>query len=165
MDTQQPGLFSEILDITDPAQFLARCGEVTRKISGADGATFVLRAGDDCHYAWENAIAPLWKGKRFHQRICISGWAMLNKMSAVIEDITLDIRIPLEAYQPTFVKSLAMVPVHRPAPVAAIGSYWARQHKPDAEIIAALEDFADHVGEALVEQQLLADIHAYVRRG
>lgn len=29
-----------------------------RELTGADGATFVLREGDLCHYVEENAIAP-----------------------------------------------------------------------------------------------------------
>jgi hypothetical protein len=36
-----------------------------RQLTGADGATFVLRDGDRCYYADEDAIAPLWKGQRF----------------------------------------------------------------------------------------------------
>lgn len=43
-----------------------------REIAGADGATFVLRDGDRCHYADEDAISPLWKGQRFPMRACIS---------------------------------------------------------------------------------------------
>src|SRR5580658_1372400 len=45
-----------------------------RELTGADGATFVLREGDLCFYADEDAIAPLWKGKRFPIGTCISGW-------------------------------------------------------------------------------------------
>ena len=45
-----------------------------RRLTGADGATFVLRDGDSCYYADEDAISPLWKGQRFpidqlHQRL------------------------------------------------------------------------------------------------
>ena len=45
-----------------------------RDLTGADGATFVLREGDQCYYADEDAISPLWKGQRFamrrlHQRL------------------------------------------------------------------------------------------------
>ncbi len=36
-----------------------------RELTGADGATFVLRDADKCFYADEDAIAPLWKGQRF----------------------------------------------------------------------------------------------------
>jgi hypothetical protein len=53
-----------------------------RELTGADGATFVLRDGDLCYYAEENAISPLWKGQRFPMSICISGWVMLNRQAA-----------------------------------------------------------------------------------
>src|SRR6478672_11315380 len=36
--------------------------KAARELTGADGATFVLREGDQCYYAEEDAIAPLWKG-------------------------------------------------------------------------------------------------------
>src|ERR1041385_839206 len=45
-----------------------------REISGADGATFVLRDNGMCYYADEDAISPLWKGQRFPMHICVSGW-------------------------------------------------------------------------------------------
>jgi hypothetical protein len=53
---------------------------------GADGASFVLREGDLCYYADEETIGPLWKGQWFPLRVCISGWAMLHRQHAVIED-------------------------------------------------------------------------------
>ena len=61
-----------------------------RELTGADGATFVLRDGDKCFYADEEAIAPLWKGQRFPMSTCVSGWTMLNRQVAVIEDIYAD---------------------------------------------------------------------------
>src|ERR1700684_3436860 len=57
-----------------------------RRLTGADGATFVLRDGDQCFYVDEDAIEPLWKGQRFPLEACISGWAMLNRQHVVIED-------------------------------------------------------------------------------
>lgn len=44
-----------------------------RQLTGADGATFVLRDGDKCYYVDEDAISPLWKGQRFPLQACISG--------------------------------------------------------------------------------------------
>ena len=35
-----------------------------RDLTGADGATFVLREGNNCHYVDEEAVSPLWKGQR-----------------------------------------------------------------------------------------------------
>jgi CheY-like chemotaxis protein len=114
-----------------------------RQINQADGATFVLREGDQSHYVDEDAISPLWKGLRFPLETCISGWAMLHREAAVIPDIYVDPRIPHDAYQPTFVKSLVMVPIRGEAPIGAIGNYWASEHHatPDeVELIQALAD-------------------------
>lgn len=129
-----------------------------RELTGADGATFVMRDGDQCHYVEENAISPLWKGKRFPLHICISGWAMINAKAAVIEDIYADPRIPIDAYRPTFVKSLAMVPVRRKDPIAAIGNYWAERHQPTMQEITILQALADSTSVALENTQLYADL-------
>ena len=114
-----------------------------RKLAGADGATFILKDGDNCYYADEDAIAPLWKGHRFPMHSCVSGWAMMHKEAAVIPDIYNDDRVPVEAYRPTFVKTMVMVPVRRLDPIAAIGNYWAEQHTPPEENIRLLQSLAD----------------------
>lgn len=120
-----------------------------RRLTGADGATFVLREGPYCYYADEDAISPLWKGKRFPLEACISGWSMLNKRSTVIGDIYEDERIPHDAYRPTFVKSLAMVPIRQLDPVGAIGNYWARRHHATDEEVEVLQALADSTAVAL----------------
>lgn len=129
-----------------------------REITGADGASFILRDGDLCFYLDEEAIAPLWKGRRFPMHSCVSGWAMLNKASAVIEDIYQDARVPVEAYRPTFVKSMAMVPIRKDAPVGAIGNYWAKKHKPSGEELKLLEALANATAIALENVRLFADL-------
>ena len=50
-----------------------------RRLTHADGATFVLRDGGYCFYADEDAIAPLWKGQRFPLEACVSGLAMTTR--------------------------------------------------------------------------------------
>ncbi len=125
-----------------------------RKLTGADGATFVLRDGDKCFYAEEDAISPLWKGLRFPLSTCISGWVMLNRQPAVIEDIYTDPRIPVDVYRKTFVQSLAMVPIRTIDPIGAIGNYWATRHCPTPEQIKVLQVLADTTAVAMenVEQ-------------
>jgi len=149
-DTAVP---QRVLDQLHAAEDLAEVGIVARTaaraLTGAKGATFVLRDGEHCFYADEDAIAPLWKGQRFPMTACISGWAMMNSETAVVPDIEVDARIPLEAYRPTFVRSLAMAPVGRPAPVAAIGAYWSVPRTPDPDEVARLEALAAAVGEAI----------------
>lgn len=133
--------------------------DAARSLTGADGATFVLKDGDQCYYAEENAIGPLWKGRRFPLTRCISGWAMLNAKAAVIEDIYQDARIPADAYRPTFVKSLVMVPVRKSAPIAAIGNYWATNHEATGEEVAILQALADTTSVALENVELYNQLH------
>jgi len=122
--------------------------ETARRICKADGITFVLREGELCHYVEEDAIGPLWKGQKFPLSACISGWAMLNARTAVIEDVFADPRIPYDAYLPTFVKSLIMTPVGEKH-VAAMGAYWKETRHFSDEEIATVRNFAAMVGETL----------------
>jgi len=133
-----------------------------RQLTGADGATFILREGDLCFYADEDAISPLWKGSRFPMSRCISGWAMLNKTAAVIEDIYKDDRIPHDAYRPTFVKSLAMVPIRTIAPIGAIGNYWATPHRPTAEEVSLLQSLADITAVTIENVNVYAELEQRV---
>ncbi|MCP5496620.1 MAG: HAMP domain-containing histidine kinase [Leptospiraceae bacterium] len=114
-----------------------------RELTNADGATFVLRDENMCYYVDEDAIGPLWKGHRFPIEACISGWVMLNKKPAVIMDIFKDGRVPIDAYRPTFVKSLVMVPIRTIEPIGAIGNYWADYQMPSAEKVTLLQALAD----------------------
>src|ERR1700689_1569340 len=57
-----------------------------RRLTDADGATFVLRDEDRCYYADEDAISPLWKGQRFPITMCVSGWVMLNRRPVAMPD-------------------------------------------------------------------------------
>jgi len=120
-----------------------------RRLTNADGATFVLRDDNYCYYADEDAITPLWKGGRFPMESCISGWVILNQQAVVIRDIYADPRIPVDAYRPTFVKSLAMVPIRTRDPMGAIGNYWATHYTPTAEELNLLQTLADAAAVAL----------------
>ena len=48
---------------------------------------------------------------------------MEHGRTVAIPDIYEDERIPHDAYRPTFVKSLAMVPVRQEEPIAALGAF------------------------------------------
>jgi putative two-component system response regulator len=120
-----------------------------RRLTGADGATFVLREGAQCFYADEDAISPLWKGQRFPLHQCVSGWVMTHREPVVIDDIFADPRVPADAYRPTFVKSLAMVPIRTVDPVGAIGNYWASHRRPGQHEVYLLQALADSTAVAL----------------
>lgn len=148
----------ETIEALSATRTIAEVADVVRKaarrISGADGVAFVLRDNDQCWYFDEDAIGPLWKGKRFPLSACISGWAMLNRQTVVIPDIYLDDRIPHDAYRPTFVKSLVMTPVRMEDPVAAIGAYWAKSHTPSPEVVQKLQVIARATASALESGRL-----------
>lgn len=114
-----------------------------RDLSGADGASFILRDGNLSSYVDEDAISPLWKGKRFPMEQCVSGWSMIHKTAATIPDIYDDPRVPVEAYRPTFVKSMVMVPIRQADPIGAVGTYWVKQHTASQTEIAILQSLAD----------------------
>lgn len=148
---------------------------VARKLTNADGVTFVLKDKDQCYYADEDAISPLWKGQRFPAESCISGWAIMNREAVYIKDIYKDNRIPHDVYKPTFVKSLAMIPIRSVDPVGAIGCYWKEDYLPDESEKKYLTTLADmcavtyeklqlynyikeRFGNQLVDSHLTADI-------
>jgi len=156
------GVVQELSLARDLGGIMAIVRHAARQLTGADGATFVLRDNDLCHYADEEAIAPLWKGRRFPMNACISGWVMLNRQPAVIEEIYTDPRIPAEAYRPTFVKSLVMVPIRTADPVGAIGNYWATRRQPRPEEVKLLQALADSTSVAMENVQIYAGLERKV---
>lgn len=142
----------------DLATIMSVVRKAARELTGADGATFILRDGDKCYYAEENAISPLWKGQRFPLKTCISGWVMTNRQPAVIEDIYKDPRIPIDAYRPTFVKSLTMMPIRTENPVGAIGNYWAQNRQPSPEELKVLQALANVTSVAMENVALYAQL-------
>jgi two-component system CheB/CheR fusion protein len=135
-----------------------------RELTNADGATFVLMDNDQCHYLDEDAIGPLWKGKRFPASSCISGWCMRHREVAAIEDIYQDARIPHDAYRPTFVKSLVMVPIRSSDPIGAIGNYWASSHEATAAEIELLQALADSTAIAMENAYLHASMQRQIEQ-
>ncbi len=148
-DLSRAKTFDEIADIVRKS---------ARELTSADGATFVLREDNNCYYADENAISPLWKGQRFPMSRCVSGWVMMNAQPAIIEDIYQDPRVPIEAYRPTFVKSMLMVPIREEGPIGAIGNYWAEHHNPTPEEISILQTLANITAVAIENVRLNAEI-------
>lgn len=134
-----------------------------RELTDCDGATFVLREGDMCHYADEDAIAPLWKGSRFPLESCISGWSIAHGDVAVIPNIYQQERIPAEAYRPTFVKSLVMVPIRRRDPIGAIGNCWGTERQPTGQEVALLQALADATSIAIDKVLVHSELEERVR--
>jgi signal transduction histidine kinase len=148
----------------DFAAIAAVVRTAARELTGADGATLVLRDGDHCFYADENAIAPLWKGQRFPMSACISGWVMLHGKPAEIENVYTDPRIPHDAYRPTFVRSLVMVPIRASSPIGAIGNYWSTSHVATSEEVELLQALANTTSVAMENAQLYTELEQRVHQ-
>lgn len=131
-----------------------------RDVVKSDGATFVLLEREMCYYVEEDAIGPLWKGKRFPAETCISGWAMRNKQQVKVPDIYVDERIPHDAYRPTFVKSLVMTPVRVASPIAAIGTYWAINYDASEAECAYLQSLANMTSIALDNVKYIQELQS-----
>lgn len=134
-----------------------------RILAGSDGAAIILKDNEHCYYVDEDSIAPLWKGQRFQMSACISGWVMQNQQTAIIEDIYKDSRVPIEAYRPTFVNSLTMVPIRTIAPIGAIGNYWKNHHIPSGEEIKLLEALANSTSVAIENVQVYKELEQRVK--
>jgi signal transduction histidine kinase len=159
-------LLEAVLELShqrDLAGVIAVVRRAARDLTGADGVTFVLREGPLVHYADENAIGPLWKGRRFPIDCCVSGWAILHREAVAIEDIYADARVPHDAYRSTFVKSLAMVPIRQAEPVGAIGAYWATRHRATQEELELLVALAGTTAVAIENAALVERLGEAVR--
>jgi signal transduction histidine kinase/ActR/RegA family two-component response regulator len=137
--------------------------DAARKLTGADGATFVLRENGMCHHAAESGIAELWKGRRFPMSACISGWAMAHRQPAVIEDVHNDERVQADLYRSTFVKSLVLAHIGPEEPVGAIGGYWAKRHRASEAEVELLQALANATAAAMENVQLISDLERRVR--
>ena len=143
---------------------VTRVVRAARALVGADGVAFVLREGEDVFHADEDAIAPLWQGQRFPASDCISGWVISHRESVVVEDVYADARVPHDLYRPTFVKSLAMVPIRQEAPIGALGAYWATARVATERELRLLEELADAAAAALANVELVRELRAALAR-
>ena len=126
-----------------------------RDALNAEGIAVVLKDGDQCYYVAEDAIGPLWRGKRYAADSCISGWVMRHRETIVIADVPGDPRVPQDAYRSTFVRSLIMAPIGSPEPVAALGAYWSEPGDHGPEVIDRLQMLAQLAGTAIENARLI----------
>jgi signal transduction histidine kinase len=89
---------------------------------------------------------------------------MTHDVPVVIQDVYADARVPHTVYRTTFVRSLALVPVGAPEPVAAIGAYWAHPYQATEDEVCALQLLADHLALALENVRLYDDVAAALRQ-
>ncbi|MEW5854843.1 MAG: GAF domain-containing protein [Myxococcota bacterium] len=149
----------EALGLAELFVHLARCQQVRplartlcvelKQLLGCDGVTMVLSEDAHVYYAESEAIGPLWKGQRYEAASCISGWAILHRQPAIVEDVYNDERITPEWYRPTFVNALVTVPIGDEKPIGAIGAYWAEKHKVTPKELFIMRATAEATAAAL----------------
>ena len=172
-DARETGCCAELEAVVEVIQQLSMARDLdgvvgivrreARRLSGADGAAFVLREGDLCYYVDEDAVSPLWKGQRFPMDSCVSGWVMKHGQPVAIEDIDVDPRVHGEAFRATFVKSMLMVPIRPSTPLGAIGNYWAQPHRPTDAEIRLLRALANSTAVALENVLLYSELERRVK--
>lgn len=133
--------------------------DTARAAVGAQGISVVLEQDGRCFYVAEDAVSPLWQGQKFAAEQCISGWAMRHRETVTVSDVRLDPRIPQDAYTPTFVRSLIMVPIGRPVAVAALGAYWSEVRTHDRDTIKRLQSLASLATIAIENARLTEARH------
>ncbi|HKQ51672.1 MAG TPA: PAS domain S-box protein, partial [Pyrinomonadaceae bacterium] len=151
---QLAAVYRDLARSLELSEVTATVCRAARELLGSDGAAFIIHEGDEVYYAETDAIAPLWKGQRFPATACVSGWTIIERQPAVIEDIYLDPRVPLEAYRQTFVNSLVMVPVRAVNPVGAIGAYWAERRRATEDEVRLMQSLASAADLAFANAQL-----------
>lgn len=132
-----------------------------RGLVGCDGIAIIRRDRDLCHYIEEDAIGPLWKGRKFPVASCISGWAMSNRKTAVVPDVSKDERVPQDLYSGTFVKALIMAPVgadNTGGATGAIGAYWSHPYEATQWEIDTLEALASAAASAFETVDLIGSL-------
>jgi PAS domain S-box-containing protein len=144
-------------------QTMAAAVQSVRKLTGAQGSNIVIKEGEKVFYAEEEAVEPLWKGKRFAANSSIAGWAILNRRTAIIEDVLGDTRVQPDFYRETFVKSLIMVPIRREDPIGVIGAYWNCARAPAPREIALLEWLAELTAIAFASASRMEELRRAVR--
>ena len=153
----------ELSRARDLASVMGIVGRAARTLKGADGAAVILREGDSCFYADEDAIAPLWKGQRCRSGECLGGWVMEHGQAASVEDVRSDPRVSRPFYEKTFVRSLVIVPVGRPEAIGALVTCWAVPRRTGGEELRFLQALADTMAVAIENVQLYADLDRRVR--
>jgi diguanylate cyclase (GGDEF)-like protein len=120
-----------------------------RTLARADGATLVLRDGDDCVHVPGDRAGSLASGRRHPMSACIGGWCMRHGRVAAVEDLLADARGGRDACLPASAASLLMVPILGREPLGAIGVVWAERHRATGSEVALLHALAASTAVAL----------------
>jgi signal transduction histidine kinase/CheY-like chemotaxis protein len=153
----------DLLRARDMEAVISQVCRAARELSGADCVTFVLREGELCHVAGEDAVTPFWKGRRFQLHESITGWVMKHG-AAVIEDAHADPRVPNNIYRGTYVHAMTVLPLVLEGDfLGSLGCLWRTRHRPSDEEVKLLGMLADATGVAMESVRRQAALELQLR--
>jgi hypothetical protein len=132
----------------DMEAVVARVCAAARELSGSDAAVLVLREGELAHVVGEDADTAYWKGRRFRIAESVTGWVIEHAEPVVLDDIHVDPRVSADIYRASYVKSMAVMPLGRPA-LGSLSNLWRGRHQPTAEELKVMGMLADAAAVAL----------------
>ena len=151
---------SHARDIPAIARIVSDAAQI---LTGADGATFVLREGDDCRCVEQTGVNPIWKGKRSSLSTAITGRAILSRQVIVVEDIENHPWITPHYQKIDLMRSLVVVPIRKEDPIGAFVTSWLETHVPGEEEIKVLQALADVTAVAWENVGLFAELQETIK--
>jgi diguanylate cyclase (GGDEF)-like protein/PAS domain S-box-containing protein len=134
-----------------------------RTLAGADDALVMLRDGASVHYVNEEGSRNPGERRRLPLESCISGWVILNRQWAVVEDIASDGRNFRTARSGGSMKSLAAFPIRSADPVGALEVYWKDCGSPDPAVLNTLQTLANAAAIAFENARLFGWVEVAYR--
>jgi GAF domain-containing protein len=140
---------AQLAEAEGEADLVAALLAHARFLAGADGVAIARREDEDVRYIAEDAMAPLWAGRVFPIDYSVSGTAMLQNRPILIPDVHADRRVPLPAYESTFVRRVAVFPIGTPRPLLALGACWSEAGPIPHQAVDTLTSLAAAARRAL----------------
>lgn len=128
-----------------------------RRVAAADGVTIMRKVDETVVFAGGDRINQHYGNRAFPITSGISGMAILRNRPIIVPNIALETRVTLNPIATGIVQSVAMFPVGKPLPIAAMGAYWHEPREIDGKTILLLSTLSRALGtvfESLLEEQL-----------
>lgn len=150
---------SQVRDVEGVAKVVRNAA---RRLVDADGACFVVREGETCHYVGHNALSTELRSADFALDSCLPGWCILKRKAARVLDVRNDAMVRADLYDQSEVRSLIVVPIRRYDPVGAIEIYWQDEHVATDEEVRFVQALADSISVTMRDIELMNSLEHLV---
>ncbi|HMG55271.1 MAG TPA: ATP-binding protein [Kofleriaceae bacterium] len=138
--------------VRDVAAILAIVRRAARELTGADGASVVLRDADHGYRADEDAIAP-GDAEPPPPAGRIGSWALRQRETVALDDAAGDDHVPAEL-RASALRSLVTVPLQRLGRSGAITAFWTTRHRASDSALRLLDALGDATAVAMSNVEL-----------